>query len=188
MIRSVLISVNWGFIICHTRSKLIHLWKSCTCEKPPTRRQYNISSSESNLNLLLPSLAKNTAWIPDSCVELIFQLKFTLLLILHFISVHGSGVMLFHVEGEFISSVPSFSYQQICAWRESYEAVFGTGPASRPLFLFRNVPCVCHSYSLFCSWGMGLSWISVWRIKNNRTFEYFGIVDPIGCPPLPLQP
>lgn len=46
----------------------------------------------SNLNILLPSLAKNILWILDSCVELIFQLKFTLLLILHFILVH---VMLF---------------------------------------------------------------------------------------------
>ena len=87
MVRSML--VDWVYITCHTCSKLIPLWKSHTCKKPATCRQYDICSSESNFFILLPSLAKNTFWILGSCVGLTFQLKFTLLLILHLISVHG---------------------------------------------------------------------------------------------------
>lgn len=95
----------------------IHLWESCTCEKPPTCRQNDISSSESNLNILLPSIAKNTVWIPSSCVELIFQLKFTLLLMFQLTSIHrGVGwAMSFYV--------PFSSYQQICQGGESCRGI-----------------------------------------------------------------
>lgn len=170
----MLIWVNWVYIICHTFSKFIYE-KVVLVKSLQHVGSYDISSSESNLNILLPSIAKNTVWIPDSCVELIFQLKFTLLLILQLISMHGGGwwVMSFYV--------PFSSYQQICQGGESCREIVEHSHQVDPCHP-RIVFCVCHCSSLFCSWNWDL-WKSVWRIKNNRAFEYLGIADPIGCLP-----
>lgn len=91
--------------------KINSLAKKGILSQSPQHIGNDIFLTASNLNILLPSLAKNILWILDCCVELIFQLKFTLLLILHFILAHS--VMSFYVKGKCISFLPVIGYQPV---------------------------------------------------------------------------
>lgn len=178
MVRSML--MDWVYILCHTCSKLIHLWKNHTGEKPPTCRQRDISSSESNLYILLPSLAKNTFWILDSCVELIFQLKFTLLLILPLISVRGSCCRFMRRGMYFICPLLQLS-ANLCLGDAAgvYMGHNQQAELGHCLEASLHLPLLLP----FLQLRNGVSWMGVWRIKNNAAFEFFGATDSIGYLP-----
>lgn len=85
---------------------------------------------------------------PRFYVELIFQLQFTLLLILQLISMHGG----LHCNAWWVMSfyVPFSSYQQICQGGESCRDILEHSHQGDPCHP-RIVFCVCHCSSLFCS-------------------------------------
>ena len=177
MVRSML--MDWVYILCHTCSKLIHLWKSPTGEKPPTCRQRDISSSESNLYILLPSLAKNTFWILDSCVELIFQLKFTLLLILPLISVRGGCCRFMRRGMYFICPLLQLSANLCLGGR--CRGIYGPQPASRTWSLFRSfsASATLTSFSAAEEWGFmngclkNQEQCGLWVLWCNRLYWLF---------------